>query len=192
MSIPFDLVKKMILDIARGVTLTEAAEATGYSMEAIEKFFHEEVGYSYHEYEGAEGIMATTMAPYYDAVAPVALNYDMRRVICNEIDSYGQVLKDAEVVQNLEGIWINDSKMNVVAYHTYDNANQLGVIHYAVNGFYPDGSGILHELDVYGQIRLTEENFVDLVGDNVLAVTSDEHTNAFKVIFKAIHNDYRV
>lgn len=192
MSIPFDLVKKMILDIARGVTITEAAEATGYSVEAIEKFFADEVGYGYHEYEGAEGIMATTMAPYYDAVAPVALSYDMRRIICNEIDSYGQVLKDAQVVQNAEGIWINDSKMNVAAYHTYDNTNQHGLIHFAVNGFYPDGAGVLHELDVYAQVRLNEENSFDLVGDSTLVLASEEHLSAFKVIFKAIHNDYRV
>lgn len=194
MSIPFDLAKKIILDIARGVTITEASETTGFSVEAIEKFFHEQIEYSYHEFEAAAGIVGATIAPYYDMVVPLELNHDLRSLICNEIDTYGNILKDVDVVNNSEGIWINDNQMNVAVFHTYDDANNYGVLHFGVNGFYPDGSGILHELDVYAQKRLTEDNYYQYVGDaeNSLAATSDASIAAFKVIFKAIHNDHRV
>lgn len=193
MSIPFDLAKKMILDIPRGVSIEAASAESGYSVEAIEKFFQDEVGYSYLEFETAAGVMGTTMAPYYDEIFPSGQNFAVLARICEEIDTYGNILKDAEVTHDGQAIWINNSKMNVAVFYTYDSSNSYGLIHFAVNGFYVGSDDALHELDVYGQQRITEDNFYPMVGDLKGTLESKDagHADAFRVIFKAIPNDYR-
>lgn len=194
MSFPFDLAKKVILDIARGVTLTEAAETTGYSPEAIEKFFSEEVHYSYHDYEAAEGITGYCLAPYYTEIFPLVLNHDVRNLIVGAIDSFGNIMQEAVVQQNSEGVFVNDNLVNCVAFHTFDASNPLGIIYVAATGFYADDSNVLHELDVYHAERVTEETYHLYHSDTIPVVGRDEQVarNAFKAVFKALHNDYRV
>lgn len=194
MSLPFDLAKKIILDITRGVTLAEAAETSGYSPEAIEKFFIEEVQYSYQDFEAAEGVAGYCLAPYYSEIFPLVLNHDVRNLIVGAVDTFGNIMKDAVVQQNSEGVFVNDTQINCVAFHTFDASNPLGIIYVAATGFYADGSGILHEIDLYHAERVTEETYHLYWPDTIAVTGKDEDVarNAFKAVFKALHNDYRV
>lgn len=194
MSIPFELAKKIILDICSGKTVDQAAEETGFSVAIIEQFFADEVNYTYEQFASAEGISGPCMSPYYTEIFPVKLNHDVRSVIANAIDTFGNILKDAQVEHNDSGIYVNDSLINAVAFHTFDAANPLGVLYVAANGFYRDGSDILHELDVYHAEPVTEENY-HLYGADFIAVTGQHEQvarNAFKTVFKALNNDYRL
>jgi hypothetical protein len=194
MSIPFDLAKKIILDICAGASIEQASEETGFSVAIIEQFFRDEVHYTYEQFASAEGISGPCMAPYYTEIFPVKLNHDVRSVIANAIDTFGNVLKDARIEHNERGLFVNDALMNAVAFHTFDAANPLGVLYVSVNGFYRDESNVLHELDVYHAEPVTEDNY-HLYGADYIAVTGQHEAvarNAFKNIFKAVNNDYRL
>lgn len=194
MSFPFDLAKKVILDICSGKTIEQASEETGFSVEAIEKFFADEVNYTYQEFSAAEGITGYCLAPYYTEIFPLVLNHDVRNLIVDAIDSFGNIMQEATVQQNSEGVFVNDTLVNCVAFHTFDASNPLGIIYVAATGFYTDDCGVLHELDVYHSERVTEETYHLYHSDTIPVVGRDEQVarNAFKAVFKALHNDYRV
>lgn len=195
--IPFDLAKNIVLNIMVGTSVDEAAEKTGFGVDVIENFFKEQISYTYSEFASAAGVTGHCFAPYYDAVVPVPVNNDIRQAIAGVIDTFGNSPEDARITVNSEGVWINDNRVNVVAFHSFDNTNPNGVIYISATGFYRDSNGELRELDLYHSERVTDENAYmyhsDLTGHNGNregdATVAQE---AFLNIFKAFNNDYRI
>lgn len=190
--IPFDLAKKMILDIMSGRNIDTQSEDTGFSPEVIQQFFKDEVLFSFDQFEQAAGVTGACMAPYYDNIFPLIPNFELRAAIVEKINTFGNILADAEVTVNTDGIWINESKINIAAYHTYDSSNELGILYLAANGFYTDGAGVLHELDVFHAEQVTEETFPLNAHSGNRQGDVEANNNAFAVIFKALPNDYRL
>lgn len=190
--IPFDLAKKMILDIMAGHNLDMQGQDTGFAPEVIEQFFKDEVLFSFDQFQKAAGVTGACMAPYYDNIFPLVPNFDLRAAIADKINTFGNIIGDAEVSVNTEGVWVNNNKINIAAYHTYDSSNEMGVLYLAANGFYSDSMGQLHELDVFHAEQVTEETFPLNAHSGNRQGDVEANNNAFALIFKSLPNDYRL
>lgn len=193
--IPFELAKRIILaDITAGKTIEEVAEATGFSVEAIDQFFAGQVEWEFSEFAKAAGVTGMCITPYYDTILPVRITFDIARLITDEIDTYGTISKDNEVsVNSSNEVFINDSKINVSAWWSYDDTNDLGALFIVANGFYRDDKGGLNELNVYSAVRITEENYHTLTPLRGISESEAKVAEAaFRNIFVTMPNDYRI
>ncbi|EBW9734595.1 hypothetical protein DQR70_06325 [Salmonella enterica subsp. enterica serovar Oslo] len=193
--IPFDLAKRIILaDITAGKTIEEVAAETGFSVEHLEMFFENEVEWKFEEFQKAAGVTGMCITPYYDNILPVRVTFDIARIITDEIDTYGTISQQQELSTNSKNeIFINDSKINVSAWWSYDDTNDLGVLFIVANGFYRDDKNALNELNVYSSVRITEENYHTLTPmGNISEAEASVAEAAFRNIFVTMPNDYRI
>lgn len=192
--IPFDVARVIVLGIPHGRPIEEAEEKFGFKTEVIEQFFRDEIEYSYNEFQKAHGLSFTCFAPYYDLILPIRVTHDIRSLAIGVMDSYGNMPADTEITSNDNGVWLNEDRMNIAAYHSFDASNELGVIFIAVSGVYRDTNGEFREFDVHTAVRVTDDNyhFIMPVPYPSVGEIEEKTVEQFETLFKCIRNDYRL